>query len=412
MSLPIRAVWAHPNDAGMTRKSVDAFVGKLATHNVNAAFMHLKGGDGRLYWPSPAFPQAVAPGCDAFDFAAEFLDSCRRHGVQAHAWMIDFFDGGPAFAAHPEWAMRDPQGRTAAELILRGKPWGAQWMCPARRPGYADQWLVPVYREFAERYAYESVHHDYVRYPGDAAPDAFCFCDHCVEDIPRHCGLVNDRFEDEPFVHPTFDRPFLEAHWEPSPRVLPAAWDRWDRAKKAQFLLDGSFFPGGRADLDALFYGYRQHWIERFVRDSAQAVREARPGTLVSAAVFKHPALSGRFIAQDWRRFEGWVDWLLPMDYRDHFPGSWEHYLGLLEAVIARQKGWASGFGALIPGFAVNFLYREEFAAGLRAGPEKLTEVIDVIAACGVDGMCAFCAGQIEEYGLWDAFGSALYQHA
>lgn len=412
MSLAIRALWCHPSDAGMTRASVRAFVQKMAEHGVNAAFMHLKGGDGRLYWPSTGFPQAIAPGCDTFDFAAEFLAACGDNGVQAHAWMIDYFDGGPAFAVHPEWAMRDPNGHTAAELMLRGKPWGAQWMCPARRPGYTDQWLVPMYREFAERYPYVSLHHDYVRYPGDAAPDTFCFCDHCIDDIPRHCGLINDVFEEEPFVHPKFDRPFVEAHWEPSPRVLPAAWTRWDRSTKARFLLEGSFFPGGRSDLDALFYGYRQYWVERFVRESAEAVRAARPGTLMSAAVFKHPVLSGRFIGQDWRRFEGWVDWLLPMDYRDHFPGTWEHYLVMLDATIARQKEWATGFEALIPGFALNFLFQEEFAEGRSPGDRKVHEVVEVVAGAGVDGVCAFCAGQLEEYGLWGAFGEALSRHA
>ncbi|MBX7134760.1 MAG: hypothetical protein K1X67_18995 [Fimbriimonadaceae bacterium] len=365
MPFETRAVWAHPSDLDPSREGVRTFVEKLERAGINAVFMHLKGGDGLLYWPSPGFPEAVAPAHREFDLAAELLDACRERGMQAHAWMIDFFDGGPAFTKHPEWAMRDANGDTTQGLMLRGAPWGIIWQCPAQRPGYTDQWLVPIYREFAERYDYDSLHHDYVRYPGDAAPDRFCFCDFCLEDMPRFNGFVNDTYEDEPFFHEAYDRPDVESHWEPSPRMLPANWDRLDRRSKARFLLDGSSFPGGRADLDYFFYTYRTTWIDRFCRESAEAVRAARPGMKLSAAVFKNPVLSGRFIGQDWRRWGQWLDIALPMDYRDHFPGTFPQYLDLLAATIQRQKGWAAEFEALIPGIAVNFLYKEETQAGI-----------------------------------------------
>jgi len=405
MSLAVRAVWAHPPDLNPSRKGVIAFAEKLDRSGINAVFMHLKGGDGRLYWPSPGFPEAVAPECRDFDFAAELLDACRERSIQAHAWLIDFFDGGPAFERHPEWAQRDNEGNTTAGLILRGKPWGVVWQCPARRPGYTDQWLVPIYREFAEQYAYDSVHHDYVRYPGDAAPDRFCFCDACLEEMPRFSGLINDVYADESFFHERYDRPDIESHWEPSPRMLPLNWDRLDRRSKARFLLEGSTFQGGRADLDYFFYAYRIYWIERFCREAAEAVREARPGMKISAAVFKNPVLSGRFIGQDWRRFAPWVDLALPMNYRDHFPGTFEQYLDLLGATIERQKDWAEDFEALIPGVAVNFLYKEEAEAGLDPAMwphEKLSDTLACIAVTGVPGACVFCAGQIEEFGMWE----------
>ena len=33
--------------------------------------------------------------------------------------------------------------------------------------GYTDQWLLPMIEEIATNYAVDSIHHDYVRYPGD-----------------------------------------------------------------------------------------------------------------------------------------------------------------------------------------------------------------------------------------------------
>ena len=35
----------------------------------------------------------------------------------------------------------------------------------------------------------DSVHHDYVRYPGDVAPDDYCFCDYCLEHISKYAML-------------------------------------------------------------------------------------------------------------------------------------------------------------------------------------------------------------------------------
>ena len=58
--------------------------------------------------------------------------------------------------------MRDAHGNTTSEEILRGKKFGANWMCPAQRPGYTDQWLVPIYKEFAEMYDFDGIHHDYM----------------------------------------------------------------------------------------------------------------------------------------------------------------------------------------------------------------------------------------------------------
>jgi hypothetical protein len=220
--------------------------------------------------------------------------------------------------------------------------------------------------------------------------------------LPRWAGFVNEAYPDEPFYHELYDRPYLEAHWEQSPRVLPANWDRLPRHEKSRFLWEGSFFQGGRSDLDYFFYTYRVEMVRRFAREAAEAVRRARPGMKVSAAVFKNPVHSGRFIGQDWRGFLGSVDELMPMDYRDHYPGTFEQYLNLLRESIGRQREWAKGFGALLPGVAVNFLFKEE-----PLGPypvEKMERVIETVMGTGVEGMMVFSASQLSHYDVWQAF--------
>ena len=401
MPLPIRGVWGSPAQSGTTKESVSAYLDRLQQAGFNAIYMHLKGGDDLLYWPSKRFAQAVAPGHAEMDYPQLLLDECRKRNIRCEAWLIDFFAGGSPYREHPEWAMKNGRGQPTNSEVLRGERFTGLWMCPARRPGYTDQWLVPVLKEFAQRYDFDGIHHDYIRYPGDLAPDQYCFCDYCLEQMPKFNGFISESYPNEPFFHELYDREYLEAHWEQSPRVLPMNWDSLDRNSKARFLLEGSFFQGSRNDLDYFLYTYRTYWITRFAREAAEAVRAARPKMEISAAVFKNPVHSGRFIGQDWRSFAPYVDAAIPMDYRDHFPGNFDQYVGLLQETIRRQKEWTRDFKRLQIGIAVNFLFKEE-----PNGPypeAKLEKVVNTVSEANVDGIVIFCDEQIERYGMWKA---------
>ncbi|HVT10840.1 MAG TPA: putative glycoside hydrolase [Fimbriimonadaceae bacterium] len=399
-----RGIWCGSSEAGKTQESVAEYVERMHQAGFNLLLVHLKGGDGRVWWPSKRFKDLIQPGYEEFDLPAALLAECRKRGMELHAWFIDYMDGQRTYQEHPEWAVRNAAGLPTNSEVLRGKPFDAVWMCPAQRPGYTDQRLVPLYEEFAEMYDFDAIHHDYIRYPGDLAPDQYCFCDYCLENLPKWAGYVTEAFPEEPFYHELYDREYLEAHWEQSPRVLPANWDRLPRATKSRFLLEGSFFQGGRYDLDYFFYAYRVHWVREFARLCREAVNRTRPGMKISAAVFKNPIHSGRFIGQDWRTFAGYVDHMLPMDYRDHYPGSFETYLTLLAESIHQQKEWARDFEAFWPGIAINFLYREEEQAGAKTfSPEKFERVVETIHSTGVEGMIVFCEGHLHQFDLWDA---------
>lgn len=404
-----RGLWCGASDCGTTQSEVAEFVNRVADAGFNLLLPELKGGHGLLRYSSRKFPQAVEKPYDTFDLPAVLLEECRKRGVEVHVWFIDFFEGenGPPHRAHPEWAALDAKGRPTNEEQLRGERFTGLWMCPAQRPGYTDQWLVEVYREFAELYDFDAVHHDYVRYPGDLAPDQYCFCDYCLSRLPEWAGYVNNAFLEEPFDHALYDREYLEAHWEQSPRVLPAYWSKLNRAEKSRFLLEGSFFRYGRQDLDYFWYQYRKEAIADFVRLSHDAVKAARPSMGVSAAVFKNPVHSGRFIGQDWRTWQGHVDTMIPMDYRDHFPGTFDHYLGLLGETIDRQKGWSIEAGAsrYLTGFAIWSLIRDGDQEGDRS--RYFADTIQLVKSKNEDGCCVFCAGDMDKHGLWDVAAKA-----
>lgn len=355
-----RAVWASPRDAGTTEASVRAFVDQLARAHVNTVVMEVKTAAG-LFWPSQRFAAAVVPEYRDFDFPAVLIREAHARNIQVHAWFFDFAEGADSSVVreHPEWLALGPDGRPTTAEILRGRPYRLAWMCPARRPGYTDQWLIPLIKEFAERYDVDAIHHDYLRYPGDLAPDTYCFCDYCLRELPKYASYSSQVRPDDPLLGP-MDRPHLEAHWERSPKVLPPNWKDYGREMQSRLLLEGSFFQGGNRDLDYFFYEYRAHHITEFTRQVAEEVRKVRPRTEFSAAVFKNPVQSGRFIGQDWRRFSPWVQYLMPMDYRGHFAGDFGTHLDLLAEAVQQQKSWARDFPHLWIGVAAYQLYDEE----------------------------------------------------
>ncbi len=465
-----RAVWAGPRDAGTTEQSVISFADQLEKAHVNTVIMEVKGGGG-ICWPSAAFPDAVAPAYRQFDMPAVLIRECHRRKIKVHAWFFDFAEGANSFVVkqHPEWLAFSPEGKPTTSEILRGQPYRLAWMCPARRPGYTDQWLIPVIKDFASRYDVDAIHHDYIRYPGDLAPDTYCFCDYCLRQLPLYAGYVTRAYPDRPF-YPPIDRPHLEAHWEKSPRALPGNWNDLTREMKSRFLLQGSFFPGGNHDLDYFFYEYRVNAVQQFARQVFEEIRRVKPQMEFSAAVFKNPVLSGRFIGQDWRRFAEWVQYAMPMDYRSHFPGEFDVFLDLLQETVEDQKLWAADYRHLWVGVSTFDLFAEErepltkmrdllrsggstdeiraafgrissrlgeyapdlvktisqylddpkdsqaaqtklaeFMANLPAGylpPEKLRRTLERVRNTGVEGIVIFSAGGISSARLWDTVES------
>jgi uncharacterized lipoprotein YddW (UPF0748 family) len=355
-----RAVWASPRDAGTTEATVVAFVEQLAKAHVNTLVMEVKTSAG-IFWPSERFAPAVVAEYRDFDFPAVLIRQCHKRHIAVHAWFFDFAEGANSYVVqqHPEWLALGPDGKPTTAEVLRGRPYGLAWMCPARRPGYTDQWLIPLIKEFAQRYDVDAIHHDYVRYPGDLAPDTYCFCDYCLAEIPKYASYYSTSHPDDALLAP-MDRPHLEAHWERSPKVLPPNWSEYTREMKSRLLLEGGFFPGGHRDLDYFFYEYRAHHVARFTREVFEEVRKAKPKIEFSAAVFKNPVQSGRFIGQDWRRFAPWVQYLMPMDYRNHYAGDFETHLDLLAESIQQQKAWAADFPHLWIGVAASQLYDAE----------------------------------------------------
>lgn len=357
------SLWVHPPEVGRTPESVRAFVEQCRRAHIDTIIVLVKGMNGEIYWPSRRFPEAVVKGYESFDLLGALAREARPQGIQVHAWLVDFVEGvnSPAVRAHPEWAQLNPAGGTTATETLgrRRRPYPYIWMCPARRPGYTDQWLLPMIEEIVRNHEVDGIHHDYVRYPGDVAPDSFCFCDYCLASIPRHAMLAYETHAGERYaVDVRQER--VEANWWTDPTMLSPSYTRADRRERADFLLNGRTIPGGPPDVRYFFYDHRVQQIDHFVREAHELVKTLNPKIEISAAVFKNPVQSARFIGQQWHRWNEWVDVYTPMTYRSHFAGSFEAYLDHLEETTRRQIEWVRDERPVEAGIATTYLYREE----------------------------------------------------
>ena len=401
------AVWAGAGDAGTTVESVRAFVAQLKRANIHKVVMGCKEGGGNVVWHSQRFPQLVSPRYKDFDLVENLVREAHDQGIEVHIWLLDFYEGqnGAAFREHPEWAQLNAGGKpTNSEKLLNSEkqpiaPYPNIWMCPAQRPGYTDQWLLPLIEELVSKYAIDGIHHDYVRYCGDVAPDSYCFCDYCLKDIPRH-ALLHWQTGLTERQHVEIVRPRLEANWEATPDMLPAGWEQMDRREKADFLLNGRTIAGGPPDMRYFFYQYRIDQITRFVREAHERSKRINPKIQMTAAVFKNPIQSGRYLGQKWSDWNPWIDIYMPMSYRSHFLGDFDTYCSHLTEITARQLEWTRHERPLYAGIYTSDLYKEESGTHTYP-PAKLVRAIEAARAAKPDGIVIFAAGSLKSQGLW-----------
>jgi len=353
-------LWLHPGDVGHNQAEVSAFMEKAHDAHINTIVLLIKGA-GALYFASRLFPEDIAPDYKNFDVLRATITEAHKRGMKVHAWLCDFTEGsdGYAFKHHPEWAALNPEGKTTlSETLGPHQPYTDVWMCPAQRPGYTDQYLLPLIREIVTNYDVDGIHHDYVRYPGDVNPDGYCFCDYCLEHIFTHSHLV---YETEPHATPV-ERflPRLDADLSRDYTPKPPHWEAWSRRDKANFLLYGRYVYDSAPDMPYFFYTYRTDAIKEFAQEAYELVKKLRPNAVLSAAVFKNPETSGRYIGQRWTDWTEYVDQLMPMTYRSHFSVDWPTFLKEFGEYTRYQKAW-SGKSEFDQGIATGYLYREMY---------------------------------------------------
>ncbi len=266
---PVRGLWV-PRWGLTDPRWVERMVDDAARAGFTALFIQVDG-RGEAYYRSDILPPA--DGLGDYDALAAILSLAHPRGLAVHAWINAFTVGLPGQRpaspdhvqnAHPEWITWDSTGRS----LLEWPPERAQRNLPGYflepgLPAVAD-FVAAVVAEVAGRYPVDGIHLDYIRYPG---PDMG--------------------------YHPAVRQEFAARHGV-DPLTLDAS-----------------------SPLRPLWDDWRRQQVTNVVRRAAAAARLARPGLLVSAAVFPDLGEAVKLRYQDWPRWvlEGDLDFVTPMAY-------------------------------------------------------------------------------------------------
>jgi uncharacterized lipoprotein YddW (UPF0748 family) len=264
----IRAVWVarfHYRTPGDIREILQ----NCARTGFNTVLWQIRG-DATVAYPSRIEPWSAAYGHadPGFDPLRVAVDEAHALGLRIEAWvnvMPGWFGSNPPTTrahvhyAHPEWFLHDDRGRRQPlnEHYVILNP-----CLPAVRAHVAS-----ICAEIAERYDVDGVHLDYVRYAWDVTPNA-------ARMYPRDASTVA----------------LFRRQTGLSPDDNATAWHHW-----------------------------RANQLTRLVEAIRQAVRKARPGATITAAVWGDERAGYRDYLQNGTGWlaAGLIDAAYPMAYRE-----------------------------------------------------------------------------------------------
>lgn len=250
-----RGVWLH---VGNDRKP-DVVLPELQRLGLNLVIPRIAGGTAAWY-ASQVQPDVLDPLAPDGDWMAELSKASAATGVRLMPYVNNCVVEGrskPETLAALRAAGRlqeNPQGRPI------------DWFCPSQESN-VDQIVKPMV-ELVTKYPDYGVSYDFIRYPNENG----CFCAKC------------------------------RARFEQESGQQVADWPK-------DVLKDGARYQD--------YLEYRRERISHLVERTSTAIRQANPQAVISAAVFADWPNCRDSIGQDWARWckEGWLDFVLPMNY-------------------------------------------------------------------------------------------------
>jgi len=166
----LRGIWiASWGDGILNPGQCKELVDTVRASNLNAIFPEVrKVGD--AYYIKGFEPRAsnIKGGGD-FDPLQYLIDLCHdtsdgKRYIEVHAWLVTFrlwrksmgeFPEGHMFKKHPETIMLTADGKDNKDSTMFADPGHPM----------TEEWTARVFRNLAEKYDIDGIHHDYVRYP-------------------------------------------------------------------------------------------------------------------------------------------------------------------------------------------------------------------------------------------------------
>jgi len=318
----VRAIWVDRGtivSAGSERKLAEIF-DRMAAAGVNTVFFETVNAGYTIY------PSAIAPQQNPLIVGWDPLESAVRlahqRKMELHAWVWVYGVGnqrhnllvgkpakyvGPVLERYPSWANLERNGRIFA-------PEGKTFLDPANPA--VQSYLLNLYKEIVTRYDVDGLQLDYIRYPRQAVGRDFGF------------GIVaRKEFKSFTGVDPINLTPSSASLW-------------W------------------------LWTSFKVQQVDNFVTRVSKEIKQIKPRTIISAAVFPWKSLDRvNKIQQNWEAWvaRGEIDLLIPMTYAPDTSVFLEQGVQPVLAGIARSPV------LLLPGVLIKNLGNAELLDKLQA---------------------------------------------
>ncbi len=282
---PVRGLWVIRHNLA-SPQSIDSVFHLAVQAEITDLFVQVRG-RGDVYYRSKLEPQAKILRHSNFDPLAYLLRLGKKYGIRIHAWMNIFYiwsaDSLPEDRNHLVWWKTDWLARPLNRSdVLSNYPASVK---DSRAEGLylspllpeAQNYLLKLFRELLQNYPVDGIHLDYIRFPNRF----FDFHPRVVQQFKHRYVLDPIQLMNDP---DSFARKYTLAGYE-------TYYFHW-----GEFLRDG---------------------LSKFVQLLSQRIRQQAPGIIVSAAVKPDIRTARWDYYQDWVRWirEGWLDWVIPMNY-------------------------------------------------------------------------------------------------
>ncbi len=279
----IRAMWV-VRDSMTSRAKIRNAVALAKKYNFNTLFVQVRG-RGDAFYNSVYEPRSeeLRGTPDDFDPLAVAVEEGHAAGLEVHAWMNTFlvwhksrapYSPRHVINAHPDWLVRDKQGRVQR---TESRDCEGAFLDPALPA--VREYIRAVFADVANRYGVDGLHMDYVRYPASR----FSYGN---EDLRLFRDWLAPRLTaGEIYAADAKVRTGSRLAWC---YLHPREWDQWRREN-----------------------------VTATVRGVSEAVHAAKPDTILSAAVFPGYGVAYNDKGQAWRDWlnTGLLDAACPMSY-------------------------------------------------------------------------------------------------
>ncbi len=174
----LRGVWYTPRSGNtfVSQSAIAAAMDSLARNNFNVVYFNAWS-RGFPLWRSQVYYDESGyytdPSAGTRDILQEAITEAHRAGIEIEAWMEYGFAGwwpghpltttfsrGPVFARHPQWLARDASGSDTL-----GNPEGTFFYWFSHNNPEAQNFLIQLHQEIAEKYDVDGIELDRIRYP-------------------------------------------------------------------------------------------------------------------------------------------------------------------------------------------------------------------------------------------------------